>query len=356
MRAQGDVSQEADVRAMLDAAARELPPINQVFHCAGALDDGVLMQMTSGRFHTVLAPKVHGAYWLDRLTRKLPIERFVLFSSWASMLGSPGQANHSAANSYLDALAHARRSAGLPAQSINWGPWTEIGAAAGYADRLGSRGVGCFSPREGLRALEWLLSEGVTQAAVMPFDVAQWCASAPAVARSRLFAALKQARTASEETKSTDASRAEGAETVLAMMAGTSDPRQRSRLLERWLRDQAAAVLRLPVARVDVGKPLKSQGFDSLLAVEFRNRLESNLRLQLPAAIVWNYPTLSQLTKGLLERMDGGQDPPVVATESGGSERRREEPGSASLDVEMLTDAEAEEQLEQRLQGLEGRL
>ncbi|HEY5806468.1 MAG TPA: SDR family NAD(P)-dependent oxidoreductase [Povalibacter sp.] len=350
--AQGDVASEADVRAVLNAAARSLPPLAGVFHCAGALDDGVLVQMNSARFRTVLAPKVVGAGILDRLTRDLPIQRFVMFSSWASMFGSPGQANHSAANAYLDALAHARRAQGLAGQSINWGPWTQIGAAAAHADRLGSRGIGCFSPREGLTALNMLLKADRVQTAVVPFDVEKWQATAPASSRTRLFEKLRTGKPVAAIEASANAAGPARVDIRLQLTAAPGE-RQRARVMETWLREQAAAVLRLPPARVESDKPLKTLGFDSLLAVEFRNRLETSLGLQLPATLIWNYPSLAQLGPNLIERL-AAASPPAPAVNAEPANEHGVQPGALETSaVAQLSEAEAERQLEQHLRNLD---
>ncbi|MGE3806859.1 MAG: SDR family NAD(P)-dependent oxidoreductase, partial [Gemmataceae bacterium] len=124
---QADVSVAADVAAALEQIARRLPPLHGVIHAAGVLDDGVLLNQTSERFARVLAAKVEGAWNLHRLTMDLPLDFFVLYSSMAALLGPAGQGNHAAANAFLDALAHHRRARGLPAQSINWGAWGEVG-------------------------------------------------------------------------------------------------------------------------------------------------------------------------------------------------------------------------------------
>ena len=350
--AQGDVASEADVRAVLNAAARSLPPLAGVFHCAGALDDGVLVQMNSARFRTVLAPKVAGAGILDRLTRDLPIQRFVMFSSWASIFGSPGQANHSAANAYLDALAHARRAQGLAGQSINWGPWTQIGAAAAYADPLGSRGVGCFSPREGLTALNMLLKADRVQTAVVPFDVEKWQATAPASSRTRLFEKLRTGKPAAIEASANAAGPARV--DIRVQLTAAPGERQRARVMETWLREQAASVLRLPPARVESGKPLKTLGFDSLLAVEFRNRLETSLGLQLPATLIWNYPTIAQLGPHLLERLAVATSP-ADAPETKPDRDAEPALSAEGSQIEQLSEAEAERRLEEQLRNLEQR-
>src|SRR5262249_10681902 len=143
-----------DVARVLHEVAGTLPPLRGVVHAAGVLDDGVLVQQTRERFARVLGPKAQGAWHLHRLTEDAPLDPFVLFSCASALLGSPGQANYVAANAFLDALAHHRRARGLPALSINWGPWSGGGMAAGTARRrgAGSDGVRWITPERG-RAL-----------------------------------------------------------------------------------------------------------------------------------------------------------------------------------------------------------
>src|SRR5205823_6235347 len=120
---QEDVASAEDVRRVFEEIEREMPPVRGIIHAAGVLDDGVLLQQDWPRFERVLAPKLRGAWNLHQQTRDSKLDFFVLFSSVASLLGSPGQGNYAAANAGLDALAHYRRSLSLPALAINWGQW-----------------------------------------------------------------------------------------------------------------------------------------------------------------------------------------------------------------------------------------
>ena len=126
---QGDVSREGDVRRILAEMGRTMPPLRGVIHLAGIGDDCALVDMDWPRFAKVLAPKVAGGWNLHALTLQEPLDFFVLFSSQAGLMGSTSQGSYSAANTFLDALAHHRRALGLPGLSIVWGPWTDVGIA-----------------------------------------------------------------------------------------------------------------------------------------------------------------------------------------------------------------------------------
>ena len=166
-----DLSSTADVARLLQRFGKDLNSLSGVIHAAGILDDGLIGEQTWERFEKVLAPKVIGAKLLHELTRSLELDFFVLYSSAASVLGSPGQSNYATANAFLDGLAWQRRSLGLPATSINWGPWTE-----GMADderilkRLSLQGITPLTVSEAHAAMEKILSADIVQATVMDVD------------------------------------------------------------------------------------------------------------------------------------------------------------------------------------------
>lgn len=149
---QADVTRAEDMERVIAGFGRQRPPLRGVFHVAGVLDDGTLLQQDWDRYRAVLAPKVIGAHHLDRCTRDLPLDLFVLFSSFVAVLGSPGQANYAAANAALDSLAHHRSALGLPATSVNWGPWEGVGmtdSAAAARYRWSERGARTIRRDEG---------------------------------------------------------------------------------------------------------------------------------------------------------------------------------------------------------------
>src|SRR5262249_54292164 len=152
--ARADVAREDDVERLLREIEGSLPRLRGIVHAAGVLDDGTLMRQEWGRFEHVMAPKMLGTWTLHCRTRERALEFFVLFSSVASLLGSPGQGNYAAANAFLDAMAQHRRAQGLAAVSINWGAWGEVGMAAAAAGRDRRRweaqGVSPVEPARGL--------------------------------------------------------------------------------------------------------------------------------------------------------------------------------------------------------------
>ena len=286
---QADVSRRSDMERVLREMEAQLPPLRGVIHAAGILDDGVLRQLARRRFARVLEPKVAGAWHLHVLTRHLPLDFFVMFSSATSLLGSPGQANHAAANAYLDALAHHRRAAGLPALSINWGAWSDIGAAADRAisDRVRTKGVGTIAPSQGLIVLERLLTGSSPQVAILPIDWSRQSDPRP------LFADLQPAMHPPARPQP------ESSELVRQLAASPS--RRRRDLLVDHVRAELTKVLGLGAEQLGRREGFMELGMDSLTSVELRNRLQKSLGCTLPATVAFDYPT----TESLAEFLDG---------------------------------------------------
>jgi myxalamid-type polyketide synthase MxaD len=284
----------ADVadRAQLSAALgmlEDMPPLAGVIHAAGTLDDGLIANMDAARLERVTRAKVFGAWHLHELTSGRDLDFFVLFSSIAAIFGSPGQANHAAASAFLDQLAHYRRSLGLPGLSINWGPWAGIGAAAGKksAERVIAAGMAPIEADWGLALLEHLLQASPAQAIAMSVDWAQWFRALPASLAAPYL---------SDMAKSHAAEDGGAAASVAAELSRLSRPEDRRDYLQAFLARQIAQVLRLPPAKIDAHTPFGSLGFDSLMALEVKNNLERQLALVLPVSLVWNYPTVAELT------------------------------------------------------------
>ena len=147
-----DISDEEAVKELITRLTESVHPLKGIFHLAGVLDDATLMEQDWSRFETVFAPKVYGSYYLHKYAQDLDF--FVLFSSISSVLGSPGQSNYAAANAFMDALCDYRKNQGLPALSISWGPWSEVGMAKDLIARHARGGMIGINPKEGMRALE----------------------------------------------------------------------------------------------------------------------------------------------------------------------------------------------------------
>jgi acyl transferase domain-containing protein/acyl carrier protein len=291
-----DVSDRARLSGLLEEVGQQMPALRGVIHAAGTIDDGVLLQQDEGRFRTVMAPKVLGAWNLHELTRGAPLDFFVLYSSAASLLGSPGQGNYAAANAFMDALAHHRRARGLPALSINWGPFSEVGLAAATEQR-GARSahrVRGLTPAEGTEVLAQLLSGHLAQVGVVPLAPGQWGTHHPQAGRSPRLARLVRASPppASPATQAGPSVR----ESLLA-----ADPARREAVMEDFIRGQMAQVLRIDPQEINRETPLVNMGFDSLMGLELRTLLESALKLRLPPTLTWKHPSLSALTRELTQ-------------------------------------------------------
>jgi acyl transferase domain-containing protein/acyl carrier protein len=295
---QADVADRSQMAEVLQAIEPHFPPLRGCLHAAGVLSDGLLRQLSWEQFERVMQPKMMGAWVLHELTQDKPLDFFILFSSASALIGFPGQANYAAANVFLDALAHYRQAQGLPALSINWGPWAEVGLAAATTqrgERLAQRGVESLQPEEGLRLLEQLMRGNTAQAGVFPFDLSRWSAFYPVVDHLPYFTRLRHDPTVPAQGHSTGFSLRESLE--------AADPPHRRVWLEDYLREQVAQALRCTPERIHRQAPLGNLGVDSLLGLEIRNRLEAASGLSLPVTLLWNYPTLADLAAHLAEQL-----------------------------------------------------
>jgi acyl transferase domain-containing protein/acyl carrier protein len=334
--AQADVASAGDVARLIQAVPATRP-LRGVVHAAGVLDDGVLMRQPWESFARVLGPKVCGGWNLHQQTRHLPLDFFVLFSSAASLLGSAGQAAYAAGNAFLDGLAHHRRSRGLPAVSINWGPWTEAGMAASAAPRDGrweAQGIGGITPDEGIEALEQILCDQPTQVGVLPVTWSRYLRRFPLGEEPALLRELGQTMRAGEPG---------GAGTIprvrLREQLDATPPQARMDVVRGYVRDQVVKVLGLdPTSHVDPARSFFEFGLDSLMAVQLKNTLQSQLGRPLPSTLIFEYPTIEGLTTYLAQKVLGigpaeQEEPePSPGGQRGAPERLRD------LSEEDLTD------------------
>ncbi|MEO8900000.1 MAG: beta-ketoacyl reductase, partial [Polyangiaceae bacterium] len=288
-----DVADAEQMRAALDAYRAEgWPAICGVIHSAAVTDNKLTAEMEAAVFERVLAPKLAGALVLDALLPTLDL--FVLFSSMSAFWGPPGMSNYSAANAGLDAVAQARRARGQHALSIQWGHWTNIGLSEGViaernAEELERVGVGSMSVAQGTALFASLLARPEAVIAVLPIAWAKFRSAR----RGRDWPLF---RVAAGSDADADADAAAGS---FAERARAATPVARRALIERVIREALGVVLHRPAKQLDARRSFGSVGLDSLMALEFRNRLESALERALPATLAWNYPTIEQLTAHL---------------------------------------------------------
>ncbi|MEU2870580.1 SDR family NAD(P)-dependent oxidoreductase, partial [Streptomyces olivoreticuli] len=330
-----DVSERDSLEALL-ASIPDDRPLAGVVHSAAVLDDGVVESLDAERLAGVFRPKAEAALHLHELTAGLDLSAFVLFSSFAGVAGSAGQAGYAASNVFLDGLASHRRAHGLPGVSLAWGWWGTGGALTGGLsdvdrDRLSGLGLAEMSAEEGLA----LFDAGVAaeSALVVPalVDVAglqrRGADGVPSVMRSLVRGGAARAR--AEESRD--------AAGLAARLAGLGEA-ERQRVLLDAVRGYVGEVLGYGPGRlVGVDTPFKGLGFDSLMAVELRNRLNKATGLRLPASLVFDHPTVQELARYLETRLDSGDGPgiePLLADlgkieqaltgpELGGDSRRR---------------------------------
>ncbi|MEU5589881.1 SDR family NAD(P)-dependent oxidoreductase [Streptomyces chrestomyceticus] len=289
-------------RRQLSAALAGVPaaaPLTGVVHTAGVLDDGVLASLTPERVEQVMRPKVDAAWHLHDLTRHLDLDTFVLFSSVAGVLGTPGQANYAAGNAFLDALAAHRRHHGLPAVSLAWGPW-EDGMAGQLTDagrqRMSRQGLRPLSAADGLALFDAALGRPDALLVTTRLDLPALRRAGSAV--PALVTGLVRPGRRTAGGPGPDAGR------KLAAELAALPPEQFHHAVLNLVRTQAALVLGRPGPQsVEPARYFRQLGFDSLTAVEFRNRVSGVLGLRLPAAVVFDYPTPQELAEYLRERI-----------------------------------------------------
>ncbi|MER7877316.1 SDR family NAD(P)-dependent oxidoreductase [Streptomyces solisilvae] len=305
-----DVSDRTALADVLAAVPAE-HPLTAVVHMAGVLDDATVLSLTPERIGPVLAPKADGAWHLHELTKDLGLAAFVLFSSTAGLLGSPGQGNYAAANGFLDALARHRRAAGLPAQSIAWGLWQDPSAMTGHltaadiAGRMGRSGVLPLTAEAGLALFDAALTVDAPVLAAVRIDPARLPDAAPPLLRT-----LAEGGAAGTSRPRPSAGAGDWAEGFLRL---PEDERERGVLA--LVLAEVATVLGHDARRVDPQRAFKDFGFDSLTAVDLRNRLSAVTGIRLPATLVFDHPSPRVLSKWLGEQLERNApaDPPEAA-------------------------------------------
>ncbi|WP_344319062.1 SDR family NAD(P)-dependent oxidoreductase, partial [Streptomyces yatensis] len=278
-------------REALAAVLGTIPDLRTVVHAAGVLDDGVLESLTPERIRDVMRTKADGARHLHELTRDTGLDAFVLFSSAAGTVGNAGQGSYAAANAVLDGLAQRRRAEGLVATSVAWGAWADSGMAAGVARSQG------MEPQSALSALGLVLAADETTVMVADIDWATFGARLTASRPSPLLRELLRDVSTTGTTGLTGPAGSEAADAFATRLEAMAERERKATVLD-LVRTHVAAVLGYAASEaIDPARPFQEIGFDSLTAVELRNRLTAATGARFPASVIYDYPTPAALAE-----------------------------------------------------------
>ncbi|QLE41164.1 SDR family NAD(P)-dependent oxidoreductase [Nostoc sp. C052] len=300
--AKADVSHEEEVKSVLANISQSMPPLRGIIHAAMVLDDALLLDLNQERLGKAIAPKVMGAWNLHTHTLNAPLDFFVSFSSFSSIIGNTGQGNYVAANTFLDTLAHHRRALGLPALTVNWGAIADVGYVADntvigqYLDQIGMKGL---RSHQALQILGQLLHVEAVQTGVAPFNWHRLSEIYPTGASARFSQLVNEAAVLPK------ADRRNSKGDLLLDDLMTAEPTERLQILESHLRELVALVLGTSPAKLDSQKSLTNLGLDSLMGVELSNRIESVLGVSVPTMKLVQGPSISQLAVELVEQLMG---------------------------------------------------
>ncbi|WP_371501892.1 SDR family NAD(P)-dependent oxidoreductase [Kitasatospora sp. NBC_00374] len=300
-----DVADRAALADLLATIPAE-HPLTAVMHTAAVLDDAVILALTADQLERVLRVKVDSALHLHELTRDLDLSAFVLFSSFAATFGAPGQGNYAPGNAFLDALATQRRADGLPATSVAWGPWGEGGMAeGGVGDRMRRHGILEMDPHLAVTALQHALDQGDPVLTVTDVDWQRFALAFTSGRARPLLDEVPEAARVLAGARAAGAEQPSGGGGLAARLAGVA-PGERDRILLDLVTSHVAAALGFagPEA-VDTGRAFKELGFDSLTAVELRNRLGAAAGVKLPATLIYDHPNTLALVRHLGAELSG---------------------------------------------------
>jgi pimaricinolide synthase PimS1 len=293
-----DVSDRKQLQALIETIP-QTHPLGAVIHTSGVLDDGVITSLDDQRIDHVFAPKVDGAIHLHELTRELDLTTFVLFSSAAGTIGTPGQGNYAAANTFLDALATHRHANHLTAHSIAWGLWQQTSTITNTLTNTEKARIGgkSLSSEQGLQLFDRACSTDEPAVVATPIDGAMLGAGAGAGVLAPLFSSLV----------SIPARRSQQAGAFAKRLTETPSPERQALVLE-LVRSHVAAVLgHNSLEDIQPDLAFRELGFDSLGAVELRNRLSHASGVKLPATLVFDHPNPLSVAEELLQLMVGGE-------------------------------------------------
>ncbi|MWC28973.1 type I polyketide synthase [Paenibacillus sp. MMS18-CY102] len=299
-----DIAEQSELHHFLEQFEREgWPAIRGVIHAAGVLQSKLVTQMSADDFHTVLRPKVLGAWNLHQYFMGKELDFFTMFSSIASVVVSAGQGSYAAANSFLDALAHHRRAERLPAYSINWGPWEELGmGTVEMAEYMKKRGFVPIQPDQGLDMLERVLGQDIAQVMVVAAD---W----PTVQERNYPMGISPVLIKGLLTEKTDGSPALDAPSdfngpISSLLMNEPEPAKRLSLLLGYVQNMSAKVLRLSSQQLQHDQSLIDYGLDSMMAIELKSQMEKDLSVNISVADLLRGSTVFKLAEKIVQQLD----------------------------------------------------
>ncbi len=296
--AECDVADYQSLKKVIDSIEKN-SPLKAVIHCAGVLEDAIVVEQNKEKLDKVLLPKVAGAWNLHKLTKDLDLELFIMMSSFAGIIGSPGQSNYAAANAFLDSLASYRQNQGLPAQSLAWGFWKQqgYGMTSSLTDvdiaRIKRQGLEVMTPQQALALFDSAIS---SQKAFLVTAYINLSASSSITTPALLRGMVK-------EPKPRASTKGQIGNVVLRQQLAKTPEKERLAVIMPLVNKEIAMVLALSNTEALVAdQPLKELGLDSLMAVELRTRLSSKFSIDLPSTFAFDYPTPKAIATFLLEK------------------------------------------------------
>ncbi|HEX2909492.1 MAG TPA: SDR family NAD(P)-dependent oxidoreductase, partial [Chloroflexia bacterium] len=296
--ARADAASPEQLQAVLDELKAADLPLRGLIHSALVLDDAMVVNLTPEHYQKVLASKLYGSWNLHRLTLEEPLDFFLLFSSVATVIGSPGQGNYVAGNAFVDELAHYRQALGLPATAISWPAWEEVGFAArsGAASRLENVGMLSIKPQQGLEVVDLVLREDPAHLIVIN---ARW----ERVSKGNLIGAVLSANLRQSSSEQVII-QPESSKTMLAKL----DRQGQQGFFEKYLIRMLSEILNCPAERLDTSMTLYNLGLDSLIAVSMKNELENDLKVSVPMETIMQGPSIGELAGQLVKLLgDSGK-------------------------------------------------
>jgi acyl transferase domain-containing protein/acyl-CoA synthetase (AMP-forming)/AMP-acid ligase II/pimeloyl-ACP methyl ester carboxylesterase len=284
---QADIAKEEEVRNLFAQIDNNLPPLKGIFHAAGTLDDGILQKQDWQKFQKVLEPKILGAWHLHNLSQDRDLDYFILFSSIASLIGSAGQGNYAAANSFLDGLSTYRQSLNLPCLTINWGAWANAGMAAEKGFKL--QGMNEIQPEAGWQIFDSLLDSSLTRVGVFTAD---WQILSQQLAYFRESSYFQELVGDVAEKNIEIAS-------IFSQLQQIDNTEARESLLQKYLCNSLSQILQIAPQDIAPNDNLMDLGMDSLMVMEATNKLKEDLQLMLYPREIYERPKIETLVKYL---------------------------------------------------------